>query len=511
MRIKNSVRNTSFAFIRYFVDITMKFAVRTVFIYTLGAQYLGLDGLFSNVLSLLSLAELGIGASIIFSMYKPVAENDQEKIKSLISFYKKAYFIIGAVVLVVGLAVLPFLPYIIKDSSDIQFNIYLLFAIALFNTIIGYFFAHKRTIIFAYQRNDIEQKVTLLFRVLLGAAQILILLILKNYVFYLATMPFFTLFDSLLIAYIANRRYPYIKEKGQKLESSERNRIFKNTSALMIHKIGSVVVFATDNIIIAVFLGLTILGYYSNYALVITSISVLLNLFCYAVRSSAGNMIAKEDKDKVFKTFNTLNFLFFWMVGFCAISLITLSQPFISTWIADNYRLDIITVLLLVISFYLTASRQMVQVFKDAAGLFWQDRFKPLVESAINIAASILLVIYWGLPGVVLGTIISSVSTVIWVEPYVLFKHYFKRSVKSYLLKYIFFVFVTCAAGAATYFLCGLLPSGGWRYFIAKMGICAVLPNLIFLLCFFKTESFKYWLSLFKSMLGRKKKCEQPK
>lgn len=511
-RIQNVKRNTLYSVIKFSVQLVLKFILQTVLIYALGKEYLGVNGLFTNIFNLLNLAELGIGSAIVFSMYKPIAEGDIEQIKALNNLYKKLYLFIALVVCILGVAITPFLPYLISgDTSGLHINIYIVYLLFLLNTLVGYFSAHKRSLLFAFQRTDVENKVKSATLIISTFMQILALLLFKNFYAYAVLLVLGTLLDCIFIQVCANKLYPEINGKAEPLNPSIKKEITKNVAAMSMHKIGSAIVFSTDSILISALISYTVLGVYSNYLLISESIVSFITLLVTALTASVGNYMATQKVDEVYRFYKKSNFALFWLVGFCSICLISLFQPFIYIWTGTmEYVLPNITVLLMVISFYLRKMRTMANVFKDCAGLMWQDRWKPIAEAGINLVASIVLAKFMGLNGIILGTIISTVVAPLWVEPFVLYKHYFKKSVWRYFGKYAFYTVVTVGAGALTYWLCSLLPFAGIGWFVLKCGICLVVPNVIFLLCYFKTSEFKGVIGLAKQVLQRKPKQTTP-
>lgn len=494
-RVKNSSRNMVFALLTYVVQIVLGFLVRRYFIFTFNAEYLGLNSLFTNVLSVLSLAELGFGAALVFAMYKPMADNDTEKVKQLLAFYKKSYQIIGCVVLLLGLCVLPFMNYFQSKAPNVDINIYIVYFIFLFNSVVSYFFSYRRSLLYVSQRNDIESKVGMLSNLLSVILQFVVLLIFKNYYLYIGVSIVATLFSNLTIYYVTEKKYSdYIGKPSSPLDRESRKTINTNIFSLIFHKIGSVVVYSTDSLIIFCFLNSATLGKYSNYLLIITYVTTILTLFTGSLRGSIGNSIACETKEKNYKLLNKLNFMYFWIVSFCAISIFVLSDSFIDVVLTKGEKvltLDISVILLLSISFYLNNTRYMTGMFKECAGIFYPDRFKSIFESIINLVMSIILVNLIGLPGVIIGTIISTLTTSLWIEPYVLNKHYLKKSTIKYFGKYVVYTMAMLIAGAVTYFACSFVQSNTIWTLILKFAICAIVPNVALLVCLCWMPEFK--------------------
>lgn len=511
-RTENVKRNTIFSIIKFAIQLVLQFVLRTVLIYTLGAKYLGVNGLFTNIFNLLNLAELGIGSAIVFSMYKPIAEGNMEQVKALNYLYKKLYFVIALVVGVLGAAITPFLPHLIKgDTTGLDINIYIVYLLFLANTLVGYLSAHKRSLLFAFQRNDVENKVKSGTLIVSTGLQIVALLLFKNFYAYVILMVVGTLIDCILVQVFANKLYPEINGKAEPLHPSIKKEITKNVAAMSMHKIGGAVVFSTDNILISALVSYIVLGYYSNYILVTTSLISFISLLVNSLQASVGNYMQTKTNNEVYGFYLKSNFAFSWIVGFCSVCLICLFQPFMYIWTGNmEYLLPNLSVLLIVISFYLSKMRTNTLMFRDCAGLMWQDRWKPIAEAGINLVASIVLAKFMGLNGIILGTIISTIVAPLWVEPFVLYKYYFKKSVLRYFGKFAFYTVVTVGAGALTYWLCSLLPFAGIGWFVLKCGICLVVPNLIFLLCYFKTSEFKGVIGLAKQVLQRKPKQPDP-
>lgn len=505
-RVKNSAKNTFFAALNMLVQLILKFAVRIVFVRFLSVEYLGLNTLFSNILQVLSLAELGVGGAIVYSMYKPVADGDTEKIKSLIGIYKKFYWIIGGVITVVGLAIIPLLPYLMSGGTTLEVNLNLVYVIYLFNTSVGYFFAHRRALIFANQRNDIETKVSSVCLIALNAVQLVILAITKNYLFYISVLPLFTIIDSVAITVISHRLYPDIRGKAQKLSECDKKDLIKNTAAMVGHRLGGVAVNSTDNIFISAFLGLTALGLYSNYAYIVMILTSVLLLIVTATKASIGNLIAAGNKQRAYEVFCDLSYFLFAFLIFCFSCYTALAQDFVSIFFGEELVLPFVTMLLIGINFYIMQSRAIIGAFRETTGLFWKDRYKPFFEVAINIGLDFALVIAIGLPGIVIATIVSNVVCNLTVEPYIVFKYYFGKSVKKYYLVYVLLAIAAAAVCAATFAVGYLIPADGVLMLIVKAVVCAAVSGVLILVCSLPFKQFRNWLNILKGFLRKSEK-----
>ncbi len=498
-RTKNIKNNLTFNVVKFVTQLVLQFVLRTIMIYYMGAEYLGLNGLFTNIFAFLNLAELGIGSAVVFAMYKPIADNDIEQVKALQNLYKKFYLIISVIVLIVGLAITPFLKYLIKDGVSADINIYILYLMYLANTLVGYFSAHKRSLLFAYQRNDVENKIKTICLIGMTIIQILVLVLTKNYYLFFGVNIIFTLIECLLIHVGSNKLLPEINGKAEPVDPDTKKNITKNVMALSFHKIGGVIVGATDNLLISIFFGAVVLGAYSNYYLVTSSLISCFAVLVNAATASLGNLVASESKEYAYERFVKINAYFSMLCTFCSVCMFVLFQPFIQVWTGGGvYLLKFSTMALIVISFYLSKMRTATLMFRDAAGLYWQDRWKPIVEAVVNLVASIVLAKLIGINGIFLGTIISTVVAPLWVEPNVLYKHYFKRSSKSYFIRYLIDFVIMLAIGTICFGVCYLLPAGGIWWLMLKFVVCITLCVALICVFYCWSKEFRELLVMLK-------------
>ena len=510
-RVKNVSRNFIFSVVNYLLTIVFGFVSRTIFLNFLSVEYLGLNSLFTNVLTVLSLAELGFGSAIVFAMYKPVATGDNEKVRQLLQLYKKYYTIIGLVVLGIGLALLPFIKHLINGQPSVDVNLYVVYALFLLSNVVTYFFAYRRSLLLTCQRIDIEIKFSILKTILMFVGQLLVLATTKNYYIYISVAIVCGVVDNLGIYIYTNNKYKeFVALPSSSLPLEDRKAIGKNVRALVYHKLGSVFVYSIDSIIISAVLSLSVLGLYSNYLLFTTYLTSLLALFTSSIKGSVGNYIATKSPEETRKLMGTFNFVWFWLIGFVSICLLNLYQPFISLWLGEQYLLSFDIVVVICLNFLISNSRYMTGTFKECAGLFWNDRFKSLMECVVNFISSILLAKVWGLTGVIAGTILSNVLVAVWVEPVVLYKHYYKKSSAGYFLKYLIYFLAIVVGAVATYFACGLVNVAGIWGFVLKAGICVVVPNVLFLLFSFATKDFKNAFSIGIGLLKKIKNKSEP-
>lgn len=504
MRTKNSLKNLLFAFIGQFIGIVVSFISRMFFIRTLGEEYLGLNGLFTNILTMLSLFELGVGTAINFSLYEPLAKNNREKVKSLMNLYKKSYTIIGIVILIVGSLFTPFLSFFIQEMPDID-NIEYIYILFVLNTSISYFFSYKRSLLISDQKRYIATLYRYIFYIIVNIIQIIILLFTKNYYFYLIAQIVCTLLENIYVSKYADKIYPYLKDKNiTDLEQSDKKDIKKNIIAMLFHRIGGIAVSATDNIIISKYIGLVYVGIYSNYYLVISALNTIISQIFNSIVASIGNFAVTESKKKLSSLFENVFFINFILYSFTSICLMILFNDFITLWIGKEYIFDENIILVIVISYYLTGMRKSTITFKEALGLYWQDRYKAIFEALINLSVSLILVNKIGIIGVFIGTIISTISTCFYIEPIILYKYGFDEKPTKYFIKYFIYTFIFVCIYICTRFIVNILFHNLNIYsFIGKIIICIIIQTIIYILIFRKRREFKYLSDLIKKILKR--------
>lgn len=507
MRVRNSLRNISAAMAQYIITILINFVARAVFIKTLGAEYLGLNSLLTSIISMLSIAELGIASAIVFTMYKPIAENDKETIKSLMKFYRNCYRIIGCIVLILGICFIPFLNLIIESNSFSE-SIYIIYILFLLDTLFSYLFSYKRSILYAHQKNYMINLIGLIYTLCLNAVQIFILLLTGNYILYLLIKVVFRLIENSIINIIANRKYPYLKEKNvKKLDKSILSEIFKKVKGLFFHKIGTFIVLGTDNLIISKYLGLTTLGLFTNYTLIVNTLTTLFNQIIVGTTASLGNLLTEGNTEKSFNIYKKLSLFNFWIFSFATISIYCIIDPFITIWIGSEYLLSKSVLLVICLNFYIQGMRNVFNLFRAAAGIYYEDRYIPLIESIINLVVSIILVNFLGLKGVILGTIISSSILFAYSYPKFVYKPLFGKTIYSYIKEQIYYLGVMLIAFTCTVIVSNIFTNHNSFYnLILNIVICIFLPNFLFFVFLKKKPEFIYFKNLFLTLLGVKGK-----
>lgn len=438
-RTKNSIFNISSGFIVYFIKIIASFIVRTIFIKTLGEKYLGINGLFTNVLSMLSLAEMGISTAISFSLYKPLEEKDYKKISALMSFYKKTYNIIGLIVFVLGIILYAFLDKFINDYEGLYLNISIIYFMYLINTVSTYYTSYKEILIIADQKNYELTKINIICFIILYILQAIELLIFKNFILYLLIQFVMQIILKLMINKYVTKKYDKVSYNStEKIDKITMSDIKKNVKAMFFHKIGDYCINSTDNLIISSFIDISTVGLYSNYTTLLNMVTTIVGIFFSNIVSSFGNLLVKN-REKSYSIFKEMDFIAFTMYSTIGISVIILINKFIKIWIGEKYLLDDKIIYLIGFNFFFSGMRVVSNIVKTVAGKNNEDKFVPIIQSIINIAVSIILVQNYGLYGVIIGTIVSSIVPNLY-RPYIVYNKIFNISIFEYyklMIKYI--------------------------------------------------------------------------
>lgn len=506
-RKKSSFKNMITAVSSNVLTIIVGLVAQAVFIKILGSEYLGLNGLFSNVISMLGIVELGMGSAIIYNMYKPIAEEDHEKINSLMQFYKKSYRIITLIISIIGIMIIPFIKYIVDiESVTVGINVYLVYILFLLETICSYILSYKRSMLYADQKEYITNIIHMGYTILVNTMQLTFLYFTHDYYLYLIIKVMMRLVENIVISSYVNRRYSYLLDNNvTKLDSKTEKDIFQKIRALFFHKIGTFIVSGTDNIIISKYLGLVTVGLYSNYYMIINAVQTVINHIIQATRASVGNLLVTESKTKQFDIFNKIRFVNFWISCFSSICIFVIMDSFITIWIGYKFVLPTKVLLVLVINFFIVSSRSTYGAFKEAAGIFYEDRFVPIIESLLNIVLSIIFVKKFGLMGVFMGTIGSGLVLWCYSYPKYVYNKLFGRKISDYMKETIYYFIIFILIAGFTYSLAILISFDNvYLQFISNVLIALIVPNVIMLLLFSKDENFKYFINMLKGLKKRK-------
>ena len=494
-RVKSATRNIVFGYVGQVATALMSFVLRTVFIMHLSRQLLGINSTYTNVLSILNMAELGIGTALNFSLYGPVARGEKEKIKSYMQLYRKAYLIIAAVVAGLGLALAPFLRFLVKNPGDVTLrDLTLFYFIFLFNTVSSYFVAYKYSLINAEQKNYVQTNINTVTKVITVLIQILVVIFTENFYAFLLTDAAVQLIQKIFVSRLLDRMYPYLKEKDiRPLSREESSEVWKKTKALVFHKVGDVARLQTDALIISSFIEVAAAGYVDNYNLVINSVSNFVNIIFNSVISSFGNLIATEGKDKQFKMFRVYRFFASWVYGFSGVGFMVLLTPLISLLWGETWVLATAPVFCILTDYYFKGDRIVLSNYKTAAGVFEPDKYLALIQGAVNLVLSITLVqTPLGLTGIYIGTIVSGLIANI-TKPIIIYRTCFDKRAYGYFADSFKYLASLVSVLLVCLWISGrVLARLSFGRFFVMVIIITIVFNGVYLLLYGRSEEFKY-------------------
>lgn len=506
-RTKNATRNIIFGVILKAYQIIVPFLMRTAMIYLMGVQYLGLNSLFTSILQVLNLAELGVGSAMIYSMYKPIAEDDNATICALMNLYRTYYRIIGAIIAAVGLFLTPFVPKLISGDVPQGINIYVLYLLNLGATVLSYWlFAYKNSILQAHQRVDIVSKVTLVTSTVQYALQLFVLWVFKNYYLYVVALLTTQALTNIITAICADKLYPQFKPAG-KVATEEKKAINGRIKDLFTSKIGSIIYDSADTIVISSFLGLTALAVYQNYFYILNAITSLITVVFSACTAGIGNSIVVETKEKNYRDLNKFTFIICWGAGFCSVCLLCLYQPFMELWVGKDLMLSFLAVICFVVYFFVRQMNSLFNMYKDASGMWHEDRFRPLVAALTNLVLNLILVQFIGIYGILISTVVAIICVGMpWLLRNLFTVIFERKHLLDYLKKLLYYCIIILISCIVTYAICEKINFGLLTTLIVRGVVCVVIPNIIYLVAYKKKTEFKDSLALVNKMTKGKLK-----
>lgn len=504
-RVKNSFINSITVLFGKTFNCLLGLVTRTIFIHILSTEYLGLNGLFENILYILNFAELGFGSAIIYNMYKPVADDDREKIKSLMALYKKVYLVIGFIILVLGILLIPFLDVIITDIPNVKENLIIVYLLYLMQTISTYFYGYKKSILTAYQKDYITNITESIFFVLKSLLQIVFLIFTKKYLLYLLIGISSNIISNIFISLKVDKMFPYLKENNIKpVSKKEKKELKNNVKSLIVYKIGDIISNGTDNILISMFVGINQVGLFSNYNNLFHQVDgVIWNMLC-SLTGSIANVNVKESNNKKEKILLQILFVSSYAYGFICICLGILANPFIIIWLGKKYLLSMDIIIIYLFIIYLDGFSFVTYVYRNTEGLFKYGKFLPLIKGIINIVLSILLGRKLGMIGIFTATVISKLVTDIWYMPYLIYKKCYQKPPFKFYLKYIYYTLSVIITYIISNYIISLISISGIIGFIIKALILIIISNIILIILLFKTNEFKEVSSKIKNLLQRR-------
>ena len=484
------------------LSMLMGFFTRWMFIALLGKEYLGVSGLFTNVLSLLSLANLGFDTAIIYSLYKPLAEGDVVTVKGYMCLYKRVYRAVGGTVFLLGCILMPFLPYLINGEVTIPENINIIYFLFLLQSASSYLFSYKQSLLTASQQSRTISLYHSIFMVLRNLGEMVVLFFFHAYIPTLICIIVFQFAENAWIAGVTDKKFPFLVDSSPgKISSAQKNALRENVKSLFLYKISGTIISSTDNILISKFQGLASVGLYSNYVYIVDVIRTFLSYIFYSMTASIGNYNATESKEANEKMYYNLFFASFWLYGFTGICLGVLLNPFISLWIGKDYLLPNWTVFIIIANYYTAGVQYASTTYREVTGLFKIGKYRPLIAAIINLVVSIILAYPLGISGILLGTIISRLCVYFWYDPYIIHKTLFARKLKYYFATYLLYGLTALGAGVLCFAIGSSIPiHNQWLSFLANMVSCIVIPNALFFFLFRRREEFQVILGYMKAI-----------
>ena len=486
------------------IALLMGFITRVIFTHTLSQGYVGINGLFTDILNLLSLTELGVGTAITYALYEPIASNDIKKQKIIMNVFRNLYRITACIVFILGISIIPFLNILMKNRPDVD-HIVLIYMLYLMNSVISYLFVYKKTLIEAYQQSYITVLYHNGFIVLQDIIQIFVLLLTKNFILFLVVAILCTSIGNFCMSKTADHMFPFLKEKcTDRLNLRDRKEILGNIKAAFVRKLSYVVVANTDNLLISGFVGVISSGIYSNYFLLIGSIRQVVEQILNGAAASIGNFNKTESAEKTEEIYKMLFFISQWLFGFCAICLFELLNPFIEMVFGKHYLFAESIVFVLCLNFFLNGLRRPTAIFQESMGLFIYDQKKAVMEAIVNLVASILLVYKLGILGIFIGTFISTACVSLWYEPYIVYKHGFHKKCSKFFMMFLMNVLIVFITGGITYFISNFIQGGVFIVFLYRLLVCCIVPNLLFIAIYRHNSFFNTLKKTITKELNRK-------
>lgn len=501
-RTENAKRNAILAVAKKIVTLVLVLISRKIFIKYIGVEYLGINSLFANVLTLLSLADLGIGTAMNVSLYKPIAEKDYKTLAAIIGYFKKIYWSIAAVITLVGMGLIPFLKYIVNMDQDIP-HLYLYYIIMVCRNAFSYLFAYKSSILNADQKSSTIDTITIWLTFVKTILEIIFVVVFKNFFAYLLVDVLFVVTRNLMVAYVANKRYPFITEKAE-LNNEEKKRICSNLFSLSLYKISFVALNGTDNILMSIMVGTIYVGMYANYYSVSTNIEGMLGLIFMALTPSIGNLVATSKGKDIYRVFNQAQIASFWISGVVCAGLTFLIQDFITLWLGEGMLLDKYTVAAIALYQYYSICMRPIWIFREGTGMYRQIRYIMLITAGLNILLSIVLGKYLGLSGILFATTLANILTCFLYEPRILFKTFLNTNPMIYYRDYFINILLTLFGMVLCYFALKRLTEVSVVMFIIKGVICVSIMSAVYFVRYFKTPEFKELVERVLSLISKK-------
>ena len=502
-RVKNSIRNIIYRLISQAATILLRFISRSIFIYILGVEYLGINGLFSEILQMLSLADLGFGTAMVFSMYKPLAEHNETKLAQLVQLYKKIYMIIAVVITGIGLVLVPFLQYIVNLDDNIPYlRVYYILYLA--NTVASYLVVYKTCILNADQKNYLVSKYNTIFNIISVIMCSAFLFITHNFMVYLIVQVAITYINNFYQSHIAEKLYPFILKKVPPLPIDERKNIFDNVKSVFIYKLANTMVSSTDNTLISILIGTVIVGYYSNYNMIISNVTLVLNIIFSSITASLGNLVVENNTEKNYSVYKTMQFISFMLSTIAIVGTYLLINDFVSVWLGEEFVLDDLVRVAIVINMYFSIVLMPIWSYREATGIYRQTKYVMVATALVNLILSIALGKTIGLAGILFATSLARLSTYFWYEPKLLFAQFFNKKVSNYYKGIFYNMGVSVFLTILFDLLFKKVVVVNWIGFFIKFLLVAGSTTITTLVFYIKSPELKKVYAMIKAMIPHK-------
>lgn len=503
MNKRESLLNSFFSILNNIVNMLVGFVAQTFFIRILGTEFLGLNGLFSNIVSMMGIVELGIGNAIIYNLYKPMYCKDIDQIKSLVHFYKKMYNIIIIIIVILSIIILPFLKLFVS-ANTLNISIYIVYILFILDVISSYVLSYKRGVLYADKKNYLISVIHICYVVILNVIRVIVLYTTNDYYLYLISKIVMNLLENTVITIVVNNKYKFLKDKKiNKLNKSIEKDIFKKVKALFLYKIASFFVTGTDNIIISKYLGLQIVGLYSNYYLIFNSLNTLITQAITSLTSNVGHLLVNNDAEKSYSIFKKIFIGNYWVAVVTSSCLFMIMSTFIKIWLGESYVLSIFVLLVLVLNYFQSIMRSVFTVFKEGAGIYVEDKYIPIIQAILNILLSVVLVKICGLAGIFIGTIISELVWWLYSYPKFIYKGIFKKNLNYYFIMMLKYVCVFLLILLILFIFINIVHVNNLIIeFLFDAIISIIVPNFVLFLIFYNKCEFNYYCNFFKNKIG---------
>lgn len=501
-RTKNAKRNILWGFVNKIFSILLPFLTRTFLIQTIGAEYLGLDSLFTSVLQILNLSELGFGSAIVFSMYEPLANGRKDEICALLNFFRKVYLYIGLFILLIGFAIIPFLGSLIKGSIPSDINLVIIYFVFLSNTVLSYLlYGYKNSILNASQRVDVISNCASVTKGILAIGQGVVLYLTRNYYYFVFLLPLCTIMNNFLIYYYSNKLFPQYKCEGN-ISQDTVQKIKKRVMGLFATKFCAGMRNSVETISVSSFIGLSATAIYSNYYMTVAALTSICSVLASSILAGVGNCVVTESKDYNYSKMRMFDFTYLWICGVACTLFAVLLQPFMQWWVGEELMYSDYMALLFPLYFYSLRVGDIKGVYQDATGLWWENRYRAIIEIVMIVILNLILVRIVGAAGVVIATVFSMIVVNIGFGTHLLFKYYFKNNrLKEYYIDHIKYFLATLLSIIITLGIFKMLVLPFMIKLIVGVLISIVLPNILYLITLFRHPCLSESIAFVKNVL----------